>query len=303
MNLFVKKISILLLLTFILLFVIIILKERDSIVTSKRYLFESNKSSIECLIIGTSHTFMGINPKLFPFKTINIAENGKPIEVDIEIIEKNINNLPNLKYVIIPIDYFTLYFSGMKERSTAKFYHHWNLKDGMIRSYSSERYHFFTCGYSFYNEILKKQTNDSNSGYNPEVNDFSKSTPSQQKNYCEKKMDSWNQFFIDTSISIYVQKRVQKLVTLLKEKKIHTILVTMPVSEAFSKEYDKNLVRKNSLFIQKLSKESNSLYINLENYYQFKNDSLFNDGDHLNSKGALIATVEIKKRILSRLLK
>lgn len=73
----------------------------------------------------------------------------------------------------------------------------------------------------------------------------------------------------------------------------------MPVSENLLKEYDLKIVKNNLMSIQALIKESNCLYINLEGDKQFKTDSLFFDGDHLNYKGATIATLEIKNRILN----
>ena len=69
-------------------------QEQDRVVNLKRQLFEQYKGSTECLIIGTSHALMGLNPTIFPFKALNIVEEAKPMEVDIEIIEKNINQLP-----------------------------------------------------------------------------------------------------------------------------------------------------------------------------------------------------------------
>jgi hypothetical protein len=268
-------------------------QEQDSVVSLKRQLFEQHKESTECLITGTSHVLNGINPTLLPVKALNIAEAAKAVEIDIEIIEKNLSQLPNLKYVIIPVDYFTFYFTGLKEGSAAKLYHHWHLKDGFIKHYSIKRYHAFTCGFLL-NEFDTSDQHDTIMGYRAEFKDLSKASPEYRQHKYKRKIIDWNSNWIDTSSAPRIYKRLMNFISMLQEKQIQTILVTMPVCKEFYDCLDPKLLNKNKQLIDSIIHNSNAKYINLQNNNAFAADSLFFDIDHLNDKGATIATAIIK---------
>ena len=267
-------------------------QEQDRIVTLKRQLFEQYKGSVQCLITGTSHTLSGINPTLLPVQSLNLAENAKPIELDMEIIEKNLDQLPQLKYVIFPVDYFTFYFTGLHEESAAKLYHHWNLKNGFIKSYHLKRYHAFTCGFLF-NEHAP-DLDDSIMGYKARFTDLSKADLNYRLKKYRLKIIDWNTYWIDTSSCQPIYNRFLHFITKLEEKQIKTILVTMPVCQQFYPYLDTNLLKKNRQLIDGLLQHTNATYINMQNYPFLTADSLFSDIDHLNDKGATIATAIIK---------
>lgn len=264
-------------------------QEQDRIVTLKRKLFEQYKESVQCLITGTSHTLNGINPTLLPVKALNIAEESKAVEIDIEIIEKNLHQLPNLKYVIIPVDYITFYFTGKREGSAAKLYHHWNLKDGFVNTYSIKRYHVFTCGFLL-NEYNTDDLHDTTMGYRAEFQDLSKASVDYRLHKYQRKLIDWNEHWIDTSSAPMIFKRMVTFISMLQQKGIQTILVTMPVCKPFYGCLDPILLNKNKLFIDSILLTTNAKYIDLQNNKVFEADSLFFDIDHLNDKGAAIAT-------------
>lgn len=268
-------------------------QEQDRIVTLKRQLFEQYKGSVQCLITGTSHTLSGINPTLLPVTSLNLAENGKPVELDMEIIEKNLDQLPKLKYVIFPVDYFTFYFTGLHEESAAKLYHHWNLKDGFIKSYYFKRYHAFTCGFLL-NEHNTPDQYDTIMGYRARFADLSKADLNYRLKKYRRKIIDWNTYWIDTSSSQQIYNRFLHFITKLEEKQIKTILVTMPVCQQFYPYLDTNLLTKNRQLIDDLLQHTNATYINMQHYPSLAADSLFADIDHLNDKGAAIATAIIK---------
>jgi hypothetical protein len=264
-------------------------QEQDRVVTLKRQLFEAHKGSVECLITGTSHALNGINPTLLPVKALNIAEASKAVEIDIEIIEKNLNQLPHLKYVIIPVDYFTFYFTGLSEGSAVKLYHHWNLKDGFIRSYSVKRYHAFTCGFQL-NEYNTADEHDTIMGYRAEFDDLSKLSREYRQHKYQRKIIDWNKYWIDTASAPYIYNRLVNFIAMLQQKHIQIILVTLPVCTSFYACLDPHLLNRNQQLINSILQTTNAKYINLQNDNRFAADSLFFDIDHLNDKGATIAT-------------
>ena len=276
----------------LVLLLLAIRQEQDRVVTLKRQLFEQHKANTQCLITGTSHTLNGINPTLLPVKALNIAEDAKAVEIDIEIIEKNLNQLPQLKYVIIPVDYITFYFTGLQEGSSAKLYHHWHLKDGFIKRYRIKRYHVFTCGF-LWNEYNTYDQHDTIMGYRAEFDDLSKASPDYRQNKYKRKIMDWNNNWIDTASAPKIYKRLVNFIAMLQTKHIQTILVTMPVCKQFYACLDTRLINKNNQLIDSLLHNTNAKYLNLQNNNVFAADSLFFDIDHLNDKGAAIATAII----------
>jgi hypothetical protein len=276
----------------LVLLLLAVRQEQDRVFTLKRQLFERYKENIQCLITGTSHTLNGINPTLLPVKALNIAEDAKAVEIDIEIIEKNLHQLPQLKYVIIPVDYITFYFTGLHEGSAVKLYHHWNLKDGFIKKYRIKRYHAFTCGFLL-NEYNTYDQHDTMMGYEAEFEDLSKASPDYRVHKYQRKIIDWNSHWIDTASAPKIYKRMVNFIAMLQQKKIQTILVTMPVCKQFYACLDTALINKNNQLIDSLLHNTNAKYINLQKNNVFAADSLFFDIDHLNDKGATIATTII----------
>jgi len=74
----------------------------------KEYLDE-HSSEIETIILGSSHSFYGINPDYFSTKTFNASHISQSLNYDFEIIKKYQNNFNNLKTIVLPISYFTLF--------------------------------------------------------------------------------------------------------------------------------------------------------------------------------------------------
>lgn len=75
----------------------------------KEYL-DKNSDFIETLILGSSHTFYGLDPKYFSRNTFNASHISQPLFYDFEILKKYEKKLNNLKTIIVPVSYFTFHF-------------------------------------------------------------------------------------------------------------------------------------------------------------------------------------------------
>lgn len=74
----------------------------------KQYL-DKHSSEIETLILGSSHSFYGINPEYFSSNTFNASHISQSLNYDFEILKKYQEQFKNLKTIILPISYFTLF--------------------------------------------------------------------------------------------------------------------------------------------------------------------------------------------------
>ncbi|HUP14385.1 MAG TPA: hypothetical protein VM187_19315, partial [Niastella sp.] len=174
---------------------------------------------------------------------------------------------------------------------------HWHLKDGFIKSYTIKRYHAFTCGFLL-NEYDTSSRNDTIMGYRAEFKDLSKASADYRRHKYKRKIVDWNSHWIDTTCAPAIYKRLANFISMLHAKRIQTILVTMPVCKQFYACLDPRLLHKNNQLIDSLLHTTTAKYINLQNNPSFEADSLFFDIDHLNDKGATIATKIIGDSLL-----
>jgi len=75
----------------------------------KRNYLENNTSKINTLVLGSSHSFYGLDPQYFKSPGFNAANVSQTLEYDDAIYEKYQHQLNHLKVIVLPIDYFTLY--------------------------------------------------------------------------------------------------------------------------------------------------------------------------------------------------
>ena len=75
----------------------------------KRSYMDSHLDEIEVLVLGSSHSLYGINPKYFSQKTYNMAYVSQSLDLDYKILEKYGNEFKNLNVIIVDISYFSLY--------------------------------------------------------------------------------------------------------------------------------------------------------------------------------------------------
>lgn len=80
----------------------------------KSNFLKKHASEIEVLYLGNSHVFYGIDPTYSNYKGFNAAHISQSLNYDLAILEKYKESWKSLKYVVVPIDYFSL-FSTLEE--------------------------------------------------------------------------------------------------------------------------------------------------------------------------------------------
>lgn len=90
----------------------------------KKHYLDKHSSEIETLVLGNSHAFYGLNPEFFSSKTYNASHPSESLYYDYEILKKYQSNLKNLKTIVLPISYFSLFYrmEGSIENWRVKFY-------------------------------------------------------------------------------------------------------------------------------------------------------------------------------------
>jgi hypothetical protein len=92
----------------------------------KNNYFIKNAENIELLVLGSSHSFFGINPEFFTQgSSFNAAHVSQSLNYDYFIFNKFKDNLVNLKMLLLPLSYFTL-FSQLED----------GVEDWRVKNYS-----------------------------------------------------------------------------------------------------------------------------------------------------------------------
>lgn len=106
----IKTVFISLPILFSVLFLEILLRNMPNDYKFKKEYLDKNASEIETMILGSSHSFYGFNPVYFKTKTFNASHISQSLKYDFEIIKKYQSDLKQLRTIVLPISYFSLFW-------------------------------------------------------------------------------------------------------------------------------------------------------------------------------------------------
>lgn len=76
-----------------------------------------NADKINTLVLGSSHTYYGIQPSILGDSVFNLANISQTPEYDLALLEEYLPDMHSLRKVIIPISYFTFRDPSLEEMS------------------------------------------------------------------------------------------------------------------------------------------------------------------------------------------
>lgn len=260
----------------------------------KSQYLDKHSSEIETLILGSSHAFYGLNPEYFSSKTFNAANIAQTLNYDYEIIKKYQDNFKNLKTIVLPISYFTLY----KKLETAP--ESWRVKNYMI-------YYKMHCSKSitYYSEVLCNRIyiniirlisyyvfgdptiSCSDLGWGNTYNsknakDLVKTGKDAARRYTVKDLNSdMNQQIFKENVFI-----LESILRWSKKNNIKILLFTPPGYKTYRENLNPVQMETTINTTREIcSKFNNCIYINLQSDTNFVASDYY-DGDHLSEIGA-----------------
>jgi len=266
----------------------------------KNEYMSSNSNSIETLILGNSHTFLGVNPKFIDSRSFNLAHNGETLEYNIKLFNKYKKNLQTLKVIVIPISYGSLFNTGIKKWiKNYNIYHNLKetdypvdnlevlnknwidlIKDNYLYYYLKKPSPYLKSNPLGWHEKMEDNVDD----YNMVSRKAAKWHTADNFNQLPLNLDLLKEFFIEC-----------------ENRGIEIIIVTTPTHIAYRKELDKTQLSLTFSATSKLAKDFKNV-----SYHNFMDNTLFDesdfkDGDHLNAKGAKKFTLMLNKIINNNL--
>ena len=87
----------------------IILEKLPNNYSYKKNYLDKNSNKIKVLFLGNSHIYYGVNPQFINQRSFNAAYVSQSVNCDYAILKKYEDRFDSLKYIFLPIDYFSLY--------------------------------------------------------------------------------------------------------------------------------------------------------------------------------------------------
>ncbi|KRB54162.1 hypothetical protein [Flavobacterium sp. Root186] len=269
----------------------------------KEYL-DKNSAKIEVLILGSSHTYFGIDPKYITAKTFNSAYISQSVDYDFEILKKYKTRFKQLKYIVIPIDYFSLYsrleegtekwriknynvYYNVNSSGPFKLSNHFELLNGKVSDnimrvnlhYKEHKNDNITCNGSGWGTIYKSENSI---------------------NLTETGKAAAKRHTINIQDNIYYKeniKTIKSIIQLAEEINVKVIFITSPAYKTYTANLEPNQLKGTIGFMNKTSKDNrNVMYYNLLEDKSFI-DKDFYDADHLNEIGAKKLSLKINNII------
>jgi len=249
----------------------------------KRDQLIANADSIEVLIMGSSHAMDGVDPNQFSLYAHNLAFASQSIYFDRKLIEKFLPDLPRLKYVILMLDYNSLYYDHDAKRDF--FYKYYYDIDYKGRKFCKE---FILQSFFVYTPeqtlaLINKRPEVLVKGWVNEAGRDDKAVTSVEKS--ELRAKGFNHTVNSWKGGDLVLNDLEALINLLQSKKITPVLITYPNFSTIKDFLDASVIERNKSVGNALSQKYQIPYLDYFDDDSFTIADFFNC-DHLNAQGA-----------------
>jgi len=286
----------------IALFMEVLLRQSPNDYKFKKEYLDSHSNEIETLVLGSSHSFYGIDPIYFSNKTFNASHISQSLDIDFELLKKYQANWENLNTVILPISYFTFFenLSNSSEDWRIKNYLiYYNMKIPAPWIYNTEvlSNDFKLNVERLFSYYIKGNSNItcSNLGWGIEYkSDRGKDLNKTGKAAAIRHTIRNFKYFEDNKITI------KKIIEFCNNRNINIILFMPPSFITYYENLNAKQLKITVETSEKLAKKyENCQFINLLNNSKFKANDFY-DGDHLNEIGSKKLSLIINEKIKNK---
>lgn len=265
----------------------------NSFITKADYL-NNNLDKIEVLVLGTSHSQNGINPKFFKRNTANLSYGSQDIQIDSALFFKEVPKLKSLKKVIFELDYHR-----MDIENDADFYRipwYFIFYDVEVKPVSLiNKFSLYSTNMTFFNDIMiadiksnsKKQVINKYGFVEANYNN-----PFAISEYDSIKIQKDSKVFLknrhkEVSVENFNKNksRIEAMITYCNNNTIEFIIVSSPFYYTYVENEIPTKKEKVKTFIDYLTKKYKVKHLDFESDARFHLKDFSND-DHLNADGA-----------------
>jgi hypothetical protein len=264
--------------------------------------------NVQLLIVGNSHAAYGLDPRRFSLNAFNAASVNQSLYFDKRITLKYLDQLNNLKYVLISVDFHSLYFSDEGPRTTWSYYGYGiNYKDSLpvaarycyLYGYSAKlAVEFMKRSFERKYALIRSLDADYDldldhpyvKGYIGKVGG-----PYLAEKDNRERAGFFNEIVSSSKERESVIADLEGFIDTLKQRNITPILITLPCFGPFEEFLDKKVLETNKNDIRAICDRWHLPYWD---YFTMALDrDCFYNADHLNEKGAAILTMDVNRKI------
>lgn len=268
----------------------------------KKYL-DNNSNNIEVLYLGSSHVYYGVNPEFSNYASFNAAHISQSLDYDLAILNKYKNCWNSLRYIILPVDYFSLYstLKDGKEKWRVKNYAlYYGIENKNLRGNFELLNGRFSSNFKRIKDKLVENKTDVTSnklgwGFTNNSRDAVDLLKS-GKMAAERHTKIKNIETINNNI-----KTLNEIIQFADTQKVKVIFFTAPAFNSYVNNLNKEQLSNTISIIKKISSGNNNInYFNLLGDDSFTNKDFY-DADHLNERGAYKLTLKLDSIIAETL--
>jgi hypothetical protein len=266
-----------------------------------------NNGGFEVLILGNSHAAYGINPDQFARPAFNGANVAQSLYFDKRITLKHLDGLKKLRFVLIGIDYHSLYFSSQGARDALSYLGHGVAYKNAMSFFEKRSY---LCAYQAkmgFNFIRRKASGkydkiravDVENGVDlgrPIFKGWFGYVGTQKLDAasCSARVAGFREI-VGSSEFPTVAADLEDFIVQLKDRGITPILVSTPCYKGFNSLLDPAVLRRNALYLSELQLKYGLHYWNDARLPLPDHD--FYNCDHLNRDGAAAYSKMLNARL------
>ena len=264
----------------------------------KRDQLIANADSIEVLILGSSHAMDGVDPNQFALYAHNLAFGGQSIYFDRKLTEKYLPDLPRLKYVLLNLEYNSLYYDHDEGRDFFyKYYYDINYKDRKFYKESFSQFLFVYTPEQTLSLLFRNRQDTLVKGWVNRAGRNDEKVTSVESNKLRAK--GFNATFKTWKGKDSALNDLEALINLLQSKNITPILITYPIYSSIRSFLDPSVIERNKSIANALSQKYQIPYLDYFADDSFTVADYFNC-DHLNAQGAAKLSKKINAVIMDR---
>ncbi|MEO0471882.1 MAG: hypothetical protein AAF206_19810 [Bacteroidota bacterium] len=256
----------------------------------KKTQLEAKLSEIDCLILGNSHAYLGVNPAILSEGAYNLAYTAQTFVFDKFLLEKYLPQMDQLRWVIIPVSY-TSFASEAKElpgdfNQSYQFAWHYGSNYG-IKPLSPKRFSLVSLlsvkkavdrSLAHYKDARPLYECDGNGWWIGEE---------KGRNLERNGIDSGNFhdfYYQEKHITTNIQ-RLTDMISLCKSKNVQPLLVSMPMWRSYLEHIRPERMAHTISLADSIAGAHGVDYLNFTDDKQFVAEDFF-DANHLGVSGA-----------------
>lgn len=295
-------------LIFILLVFELFLRKMDTSYKVKREQISSSGGEAEVLIVGNSHAAR-LDPREFSLNAFNLAQVNQSLYFDRRITTKYLDQFKKLKYVLISVDFHSLYFSDEGDRNIWSYYGYGiNYKHSLpipekvsyLAGYKAKFLTEFVKRYltGKYKVIRGLEVEEAADLSQPIVKGFvpyrdTSINSMMSEAYMNERAGYFNDMVHTSGERREILADLEGFIADLKARNISPVLITMPCYAPYRGLLDKNVLQQNRTDILTLSEKYKIPYWD---YFTMPlSPDCYLNCDHLNGKGSLIVSDSLSR--------